>query len=147
MMTRYRKRPVVISAFCLGADPMPDWFCDAVSNGKIQTFGEHRSVTHCHIETLEGVLRGNSGDYIIQGVKGEIYACKPDIFAMTYEQEGEESMKQTISETREKVRKPLTEEEISETCDTWIIDSISIEEVIIIVRRTERAHGIGVEDE
>ena len=57
-----------------------------------------------------------------------------------------ESMKQTISETREKVRKPLTEEEISETCDTWIIDSISIEEVIIIVRRTERAHGIGVED-
>ena len=42
---------------------------------------------------------------------------------------------------------PLTEEEISETCDTWIIDSISIEEVIIIVRRTERAHGIGVEDE
>ena len=58
-----------------------------------------------------------------------------------------ESMKQTISETREKVRKPLTEEEISETCDTWIIDSIGIEEVIFIVRRTERAHGIGVEDE
>ena len=47
----------------------------------------------------------------------------------------------------EKVRKPLTEEEISETCDTWIIDSIGIEEVIFIVRRTERAHGIGVEDE
>tara|TARA_R110002126_G_scaffold6401_5_gene33297 strand:- start:118 stop:312 length:195 start_codon:yes stop_codon:yes gene_type:complete len=50
-------------------------------------------------------------------------------------------------EAREKVRKPLTEEEISETCDTWIIDSIGIEEVIFIVRRTERAHGIGVEDE
>ena len=47
----------------------------------------------------------------------------------------------------EQVRKPLTEEEISETCDTWIIDSIGIEEVIFIVRRTERAHGIGVEDE
>ena len=41
----------------------------------------------------------------------------------------------------------LTDEEISETCDTWIIDSIGIEEVIFIVRRTERAHGIGVEDE
>ena len=50
-------------------------------------------------------------------------------------------------EAREKVRKPLTEEEISETCDTWIIDSIGIEEVIFIVRRAERAHGIGVEDE
>ena len=45
------------------------------------------------------------------------------------------------------IPKPLTEEEISETCDTWIIDSIGIEEVIFIVRRTERAHGIGVEDE
>ena len=142
-MSRYRKRPVVIEAFCLNVDPMPDWFCDAILAGKVHTYTER----HCYIETLEGVLRGNSGDYIIQGVKGEIYACKPDIFALTYEQEGEESMKQTISETREKVRKPLTEEEISETCDTWIIDSISIEEVIIIVRRTERAHGIGVEDE
>ena len=47
----------------------------------------------------------------------------------------------------EKVRKPLTEEEIIENCDTWIIDSIGIEEVIFIVRRTELAHGIGVEDE
>jgi hypothetical protein len=43
-------------------------------------------------------------------------------------------------------QKPLTEKEISETCATWIIDSISIEEVIFIVRRTELAHGIGVEE-
>lgn len=85
MMTRYRKRPVVIEAFCLGVDPMPDWFCDAISDGKIHTSAEG----HCFIETLEGVLRGNAGDYIIQGVKEEIYACKPDIFAMTYEREGE----------------------------------------------------------
>jgi len=50
-------------------------------------------------------------------------------------------------EARGKVRKPLTDEEISETCDTWIIDSIGIEEVIFIVRRTELHHGIGVKDE
>ena len=48
---------------------------------------------------------------------------------------------------QEKVRNPLTEKEISETCDTWIIDSIGIEEVIFIVRRTELHHGIGVKDE
>ncbi|MEY4719305.1 MAG: hypothetical protein RL563_1923 [Pseudomonadota bacterium] len=89
IMPKYRKKPVVIEAFCLGTDPMPDWFCNARTAGKIQTFGGHRSVTHCNIETLEGVLRGNAGDYIIQGVNGEIYACKPDIFAMTYEWEGE----------------------------------------------------------
>jgi hypothetical protein len=88
MMTRYRKRPGVIEAFCLGVDPMPDWFCDARTAGKIQTF-RLSSVIHCNIETLEGVLRGNYGDYIIRGVKGEIYACKPEIFGMTYELEGE----------------------------------------------------------
>ena len=43
----------------------------------------------------------------------------------------------------EKVRKPLTDEEIIETCDTWVVDDIGNEEVIKIVRRTERAHGIG----
>jgi hypothetical protein len=43
-------------------------------------------------------------------------------------------------------KEPLTEKEIIETCDTWIIDSIGIEEVIFIVRRTELHHGIGVEE-
>ena len=81
MMTKYRKKPVVIEAFCLGTDQIPDWFCDAISNRKIHTFAEG----HFYIETLEGVLRCNSSDYIIKDVKGEIYACRPDIFAMTYE--------------------------------------------------------------
>ena len=41
------------------------------------------------------------------------------------------------------IPKPLTDEEIIETCDTWVVDDIGNEEVIKIVRRTERAHGIG----
>ena len=43
-------------------------------------------------------------------------------------------------------QKPLTDEEIIENCDTWVIDDIGGQEVIKIVRRTERHHGIGVED-
>ncbi|HBG8611679.1 TPA: hypothetical protein KRH53_003776, partial [Clostridioides difficile] len=39
----------------------------------------------CDLETLEGTMRANKGDYIIQGVKGEIYPCKADIFEMTYQ--------------------------------------------------------------
>ena len=39
-----------------------------------------------NIETLEGAHRANMGDYIIKGVKGELYPCKPDIFARTYEE-------------------------------------------------------------
>lgn len=37
------------------------------------------------IETLEGVMKADKGDWIIKGIKGELYPCKPDVFAMTYE--------------------------------------------------------------
>ena len=37
------------------------------------------------IETLEGVMKANKGDWIIRGVKGELYPCKPEVFEMTYE--------------------------------------------------------------
>lgn len=38
------------------------------------------------IETLEGTMKANKGDWIIRGVKGELYPCKPDVFDMTYEE-------------------------------------------------------------
>jgi hypothetical protein len=59
-MTRYRKKPVVIEAEGPIAEPQD-------------------------IVTLEGVMRADIGDYIITGVKGERYPCKPDIFAATYD--------------------------------------------------------------
>lgn len=77
---RFRKKPVVIEAFRYWIDDRPDWFCDKVTTHEIVTYE-----THCEINTLEGVMRGEVGDYIIQGVKGEIYPCKPDIFEATYE--------------------------------------------------------------
>jgi len=39
----------------------------------------------CEVDTPEGTMRGNPGDYLIQGVQGELYFCKPDIFAKIYE--------------------------------------------------------------
>ena len=78
-MAQYRKKPVVIKAFLYGFDPRPDWFCDKVSTNDIVTYENH-----CEIHTLEGVMRGEKGDFIIQGVKGEIYPCKADIFFATY---------------------------------------------------------------
>lgn len=79
-MAQYRKKPVVIEAFIYWQENRPDWFCDKVITNEIVTFE-----THCEIKTLEGVMRGEIGDYIIKGVKGEIYPCKPDIFEATYE--------------------------------------------------------------
>ena len=86
---KFRKKPVVIEAFKLGSDPMPDWFMDRVSASTIVLHGGHprdRDGLHsASITTLEGLMTANRGDYVIRGVKGEVYPCKPDIFAATYE--------------------------------------------------------------
>lgn len=86
-MGKYRKKPIVIEAFKYdyNADDKtvayPRWFLDAVLLGAISE-NEDRSVS---IQTLEGKMIVSDGDYIIQGIKGEIYPCKPDIFEASYE--------------------------------------------------------------
>lgn len=95
----YRKKPVVIEAFQIGIScciEEPAWLEDAIGAGIIipewlpaggaccsplrqQWFSE------CDINTLEGVMHASKGDYIIKGVKGELYPCKPDIFEATYD--------------------------------------------------------------
>ncbi|CAM4098788.1 hypothetical protein PAAL109150_09840 [Paenibacillus alkaliterrae] len=92
-MAKYRKKPVVIEAFKYGVDGWPDWFHDKVNTNEIITRRgdessgpfDHSQNSWCEISTLEGVMKGDYGDYIIQGVKGEVYPCKPDIFEATYE--------------------------------------------------------------
>lgn len=85
-MPVYRKKPVEIEAtrYAMEDGPVPSWWGEAVSSGQVETYHDH-----CEIKTLEGVMRGNVGDYIIRGVKGEIYPCKPDIFEATYEAAGD----------------------------------------------------------
>ena len=89
-MSKYRKKPVVIEAFKLGVDYIPDWFIDAVTANEVVLHGTssgfyHAADTNADIHTLEGWHHANYGDYIIRGVKGELYPCKADIFDMTYE--------------------------------------------------------------
>ena len=94
-MPRYRKKPVIVNAFRVGLDPIPDWFMDKVtrkeativpaSEAEAQKGPFEQKVVYFEIDTLEGVMIGNYGDYIIQGVEGEVYPCKPDIFEQTYE--------------------------------------------------------------
>lgn len=84
-MSKYRKKPVVIEAFQFTGgsnieSAVPLWFVDAVLARTIFTLED------CIIiKTLEGDMRGEVGDWIIRGVKHEIYPCKPDVFAATYE--------------------------------------------------------------
>lgn len=79
-MAKYRKKQVVVEAFRLGVDESPRWFRDACDAGRVELHGS-RAV----IETLEGKMRAEKGDWVIQGVQGELYPCKPDIFQQTYD--------------------------------------------------------------
>lgn len=74
---QFRKKPVVIEAeqFSLTAGPLP------FHGLGVCCFGPNG----WHINTLEGPLHISDGDWIIRGVKGEYYPCKPDIFEATYE--------------------------------------------------------------
>lgn len=88
-MAKFRKKPVVIDAFRLNERGLiaENWFWDAVTRNDIIThcFGKHDpDPAWCEIKTLEGTMIANAGDYIIQGVNGEIYPCKADIFQKTY---------------------------------------------------------------
>lgn len=82
---KYVKKPVVIDAI--------QFFDDSERLLEIQEFMNNKNVIvnyndrnnpKIRIETLEGTMEGNIGDYIIKGIKGEFYPCKPDIFAASY---------------------------------------------------------------
>lgn len=85
---QFRKKPIVIEAFKFYgpflADDVPQWFTQAVHDLKVILRGD-RKTDHVEIRTLEGIMIARKGDWIIKGVKGEMYPCKPDIFEETYE--------------------------------------------------------------
>lgn len=87
---QYRKKPIVVEAIKFKDEVMqvaecPAWLNNAVVAQKVRFQGMPGKNQTVEISTLEGVMTGVPGDYIIQGIKGEIYPCKPDIFAATYE--------------------------------------------------------------
>lgn len=86
---KFRKKPVVIEAkqFTTNNEvgsPQMDSVVNWVNQGR-DTAGAWHNGTDIFIVTLEGEMRATVGDWIIKGVKGEFYPCKPDIFEATYE--------------------------------------------------------------
>jgi hypothetical protein len=79
MMARYRKKPVEIEAVQYKGNTGELPYEMGVTITRSQTGGP------CFLHTLEGEMRADVGDWIIKGVKGELYPCKPDIFAATYD--------------------------------------------------------------
>lgn len=88
-MGKFRKKPVVIEArqFTTNNEIWPtqmDGLVNWMNQGKESRVAWHNG-TDIYIRTLEGEMRAECGDWIIRGVKGEFYPCKPDIFEATYE--------------------------------------------------------------
>ena len=86
---KFRKKPVVIEAvqwqgkYSFPGDERPDWFRDQVNSMReIGLCADNRTLI---IKTREGEMRAEPGDWIIKGVAGEFYPCKPDIFEQIYE--------------------------------------------------------------
>jgi hypothetical protein len=87
---KYRKKPVVIEAIQWHGNNLQE-IIDLIGlhpSAKKWTWEEYEAVVSeqgLKIFTLEGAMMANIGDYIIRGIKGEAYPCKPDIFMATYE--------------------------------------------------------------
>lgn len=93
-MTRYRKKPIEIEAVQYTGDNVNEIaefmhtsvFALQISmDTALRMDGDYRWNKHIRIPTLEGTMTADCGDWIIKGVKGEFYPCKPDIFNETYE--------------------------------------------------------------
>lgn len=95
MTNRYVKKPLEIEAIQLKEDNIIEVFDfldeanykETKSTEELEDFSKAMlEQGYIEIETLEGMMKASFGDYIIKGIKGEFYPCKPDIFIATYEE-------------------------------------------------------------
>ena len=83
-MARFRKRPVEVEAMQFtdeNKDRVFNWLPNGIRMADLDAAGKPT----LKIDTLEGVMTATLGDWVIKGVNGEFYPCKPDIFEKTYE--------------------------------------------------------------
>ena len=86
MIKKYRKKPIVVEA--IKWDGREETFKIIFDNMPIETRNWLRTTksNELIIPTLEGEMKANIGDWVVFGIKGEVYPCKPDIFEATYEE-------------------------------------------------------------
>ena len=95
MIKKYIKKPVQIEAIQLTKENIIEVFdfLDVANYKETKSVEELEDFSqrmlkqgYIETETLEGIMKASFGDYIIKGIKGEFYPCKPDIFQATYEE-------------------------------------------------------------
>lgn len=140
-MAKYRKKPIEIEAFKWTGDinqtEDPIWIVEAIQKGDVWCYGDSKKgYTVMTIANNNSGMTANRGDYIIKGVNGEIYPCKPEIFEMTYE--AVEEIKECGSENKQKLNK------IFIRCDGKDIIINTIREVAEISRLLDWNRGLDI---
>lgn len=88
MIRKYKKKPVIIEAIQWTGKNLSEInnFMGRIAKSMVKYEIVENKETLLMINTLEGNMKASTGDYIIKGVNGEFYPCKPDIFDKTYEE-------------------------------------------------------------
>lgn len=138
---KYRKKPVVIEAFRYDGDlknengeyNIPQWAVEAHDKGTLFFDGPILKV-----KTLEGDMVAEVGDYIIKGIKDELYPCKSDIFEATYEEVAESQ--KTEDQSAKKMKQPVEPtKESKETTETGLLKGLSLVSIADGVEQTSVA--------
>lgn len=108
---KYRKKPIVVEAFKWTGGPDqtedPEWVVEKIKDGTVYFSSMDGYACVLCIKTLEGTMTAIPGDYIIKGLRGELYPCKPDIFDASYES----------AETECPTIEPPQDERAADECD------------------------------
>ena len=134
-MQKFVKKPVVIEAIQY----------DGANITKIETFVGEKLPTimtsdlgaQLIIPTLEGDMKVSKGDYVIKGIKGEFYPCKPDIFKSTYNVVKEDNG--ILSEGEKRVRKSFNPSALKRVENFKSITASAIDEIAEVERRVKSA--------
>lgn len=136
---RFRKKPVVVDAWRWGFEHWPEWAQQRSYTGAFPQPGHIIDLgDKLEIWTLEGRRLADHGDWVIRGVKGEIYPCKPDIFEATYEPAElrpkaepvtEERLREVFADFLDELRAPVTAQKVRRGIITtvptnWVFDFV-----------------------
>jgi hypothetical protein len=86
-MSKFRKRQVEVEAWQIGCSGIqqPQWLRKAIVDDVVFYSSSYLGYKGWFIKTLEGTMHASEGDWIVRGIKDELWAVKPDIFVLTYE--------------------------------------------------------------
>ena len=134
-MQKFVKKPVVIEAIQYDGANITE--IETFVRGKLPTIMTSDLGTQLVISTLEGDMKVSKGDYVIKGIKGEFYPCKPDIFKQSYNMIKENNG--ILTEGEKRVRKSFNPSVLKRVENFKSITASAIDEIAEVERRVKSA--------